>query len=189
MLNKRAAILDATLSLLASKGFHGFSIKDVAREAGVATGTLYLYFADRDDLIEQLYRQIVDKVAEVIVIAPESGQNLQQEFRSMCFRFYQLFQQQPAILLSKTQFDHLPSEVLFKRHADAKVALHGLFDFFARGRQQRILKDLPDDVLFALGFDPYFEIVRKTMLGLLETDETLLDAIVTASWDAIACRE
>lgn len=184
MSNKRDAILAATLGLLASKGFHGFSIKDVARKAGVATGTLYLYFTDRDDLIEQLHQQIIDKVAAVTTL--ESGQELQQEFHSMCFRFYQLFCQQPAILLSKTQFDHVPSDVLSKRHANAKVALCGLFDFFARGKQQKRLKNLPDDVLFALGFDPFFEVIRKHMLGVLAVDQALLEAIVAASWDAIS---
>ncbi|MDF3012757.1 MAG: TetR/AcrR family transcriptional regulator, partial [Cellvibrio sp.] len=37
--NKCDIILAATLNLLASRGFHGFSIRDVAKEAGVATGT------------------------------------------------------------------------------------------------------------------------------------------------------
>ncbi|MEX0614479.1 MAG: TetR/AcrR family transcriptional regulator, partial [Methylophaga sp.] len=36
---KRDAILNATLELLASSGFHGFSIKQLAAKAGVATGT------------------------------------------------------------------------------------------------------------------------------------------------------
>jgi len=47
----RAKLIEAALHLFAEKGVGGTSIKDIAREAGVAQGLLYHYFASKDDLL------------------------------------------------------------------------------------------------------------------------------------------
>lgn len=185
-MNKCDIILDATLKLLASRGFHGFSIRDVAKEAGVATGTVYLYFEDREDLIQKLHSQIIDRVACQVFTASVVGESLYQQFHRMCVNLWALFLQQPAMLLSKGQFDHLPPDVIRNRHEEAKLVLEPLFTFFASGREQGVLKDFPDEILFSLGFEPYFEIARKSMQGMISIDDVMLEKIIRASWDAIA---
>lgn len=185
-LNKCELILAATLKLLASRGFHGFSIRDVAKESGVATGTVYLYFADREDLIKKLHSQIIETVGREVFISVEKEMSLYEQFQGMCRRFWVLFQQQPEMILSKGQFDHLPADLLRSRHEEAKVVLEPLFTFFIRGREQQLLKNFPDEILFSLAFEPYFEIARKSLQGFVSVDDTLLEQIIHASWDAIA---
>lgn len=185
-MNKREAILQATLHLLAHKGFHGFSIKQVADLAGVAAGTVYLYFNDRDDLILQLDAQIMERVAQHIFTDHDSRQPLFEQFQQLCFSFWHFFEENPDILLSKNQFDHLPPEVLRNRHTGAKTIFHPLIAFFERGRAEGVMKNLSDEILFSLGFEHYFALARKAMIGLLEIDEAKLHQIVRASWDAIA---
>ncbi|EIK45495.1 hypothetical protein O59_002173 [Cellvibrio sp. BR] len=186
--NKCDLILAATLKLLASRGFHGFSIRDVAKEAGVATGTVYLYFEDREDLIKKLHSQIIATVGEEVFIAVEKDMSLYQQFQGMCRRFWSLFQQQPEMILSKGQFDHLPADLLRSRHEEAKVVLEPLFTFFIRGREQQVLKNFPDEILFSLAFEPYFEIARKSLQGFVTVDEAMLEQIIHASWDSIAVK-
>lgn len=183
---KREAILEATLHLLASKGFHGLSIKQVADQAGVAAGTVYLYFVDRDDLIRQLYTSIIEKVGEQLFTRHDQQQPLFAQYRQFCVSFWNFFSQQPDVLLSKAQFDHLPPHVLTEKHECAKVILHPLMVFLERGRKESVLKDFPDEVLFSLAFESYFDLARKNMLGLVKIDDALLDKIIIASWDAIA---
>nr|WP_324259160.1 helix-turn-helix domain-containing protein [Cellvibrio fontiphilus] len=185
-LNKCELILAATLKLLASRGFHGFSIRDVAKESGVATGTVYLYFADREDLIKKLHSQIIETVGREVFISVEKEMSLYEQFQGMCRRFWVLFQQQPEMILSKGQFDHLPADLLRSRHEEAKLVLEPLFTFFIRGREQHLLKNFPDEILFSLAFEPYFEIARKSLQGFVSIDDNMLEQIIHASWDAIA---
>lgn len=187
-MNKREAILDATLTLLASKGFHGFSIKQVADHAGVAAGTVYLYFADREDLILQLQTVIIEKIAKHIFARHDQTQPLFMQYRQFCLSFWNLFKQEPEILLSKAQFDHLPPALLSEKYEHARQILHPLMMFLERGRQEFVLKDLPDEVLFSLAFESYFALARKSMLGLVKIDEAILEKIIAASWDAIALK-
>ena len=187
-MNKRDIILDATLNLLASRGFHGFSIRDVAKEAGVATGTVYLYFEDREDLIKKLHSQIIDIVARQVFATHDLMAPLYYQFHQMCLNFWALFLRQPAIVLSKGQFDHLPADLLRSRHEEAKLVLTSLFTFLSQGREQQVLKNLPDEILFSLGFEPFFEIARKSLQGLTAVDDVMLEQIICASWDSIALK-
>jgi AcrR family transcriptional regulator len=52
----RAAIVDAALDEFAAKGFAGTRLDDVARRAGVAKGTIYVHFRDKESLFEELVR-------------------------------------------------------------------------------------------------------------------------------------
>ena len=55
--DKRAAILNAATSVFARHGFFNAQVADVAREAGVAAGTVYLYFRSKDDLLTSIFEE------------------------------------------------------------------------------------------------------------------------------------
>ena len=54
---KRDAILRAAIDVFAERGFFHAQVADVARAAGVAAGTVYLYFRSKDDLLVQLFER------------------------------------------------------------------------------------------------------------------------------------
>lgn len=56
---KREAILNAALEEFSSQGFAAARLDDVARRAGVAKGTIYLYFADKETLFQELARSML----------------------------------------------------------------------------------------------------------------------------------
>jgi TetR/AcrR family fatty acid metabolism transcriptional regulator len=53
--DKRAAILRAATDVFARRGFFNAQVADVARNAGVAAGTVYLYFRSKDDLLVSIF--------------------------------------------------------------------------------------------------------------------------------------
>jgi AcrR family transcriptional regulator len=59
---RRAAILAAALDEFTARGFEGARLDDVAKRAGVAKGTIYLYFADKETLFQELVRSMVHPV-------------------------------------------------------------------------------------------------------------------------------
>lgn len=63
--DKRDAILNAATHVFARRGFFNAQVADVARSAGVAAGTVYLYFRNKDDLLVSLFeRTMRDAIAE-----------------------------------------------------------------------------------------------------------------------------
>lgn len=54
---KRDRIIDAATEVFAAKGFHSARISDIARLAGVADGTIYLYFKNKEDLLLSIFEE------------------------------------------------------------------------------------------------------------------------------------
>jgi AcrR family transcriptional regulator len=71
--NKRRAILQASKLLFAQKGFYGTAISDVVRETGMTVGTIYTYFASKDEIVRviveegwnELYSRLEKDLGEV----------------------------------------------------------------------------------------------------------------------------
>ncbi|MGQ9654861.1 MAG: TetR/AcrR family transcriptional regulator, partial [Thermodesulfobacteriota bacterium] len=57
---KHQRILHAAVKIFAEKGFYKAKISEIAREAGVADGTIYLYFKNKDDILIQLFEEEMD---------------------------------------------------------------------------------------------------------------------------------
>jgi TetR/AcrR family fatty acid metabolism transcriptional regulator len=60
--DKRERILESAQRVFASKGFFGAKVSDIAEEAGVADGTIYLYFKSKDDLLISLFESQMERV-------------------------------------------------------------------------------------------------------------------------------
>src|SRR5271165_3216928 len=58
--DKRDRILDAAVRVFARKGFYLTRVSEVAKAAGVADGTIYLYFKSKDDLLVSLFESRID---------------------------------------------------------------------------------------------------------------------------------
>ncbi|KAI1691915.1 bacterial regulatory protein, tetR family domain-containing protein [Ditylenchus destructor] len=64
--DKRNAILDAAIAEFASRGAWSTPTSAISRAAGVAEGTLFTYFANKEVLVNELYRQLKTELAEVM---------------------------------------------------------------------------------------------------------------------------
>lgn len=62
--DKRARILEAAVKVFAERGFHTATVAEIARAAGVADGTIYLYFKSKDDLLLRLFDEKMTELVE-----------------------------------------------------------------------------------------------------------------------------
>ena len=59
---KRERILDAAIKVFAAEGFYNAKVSQIAHQAGVADGTIYLYFKSKDDLLINLFEDRMERV-------------------------------------------------------------------------------------------------------------------------------
>src|SRR5512143_1343287 len=64
--DKRERILSAAERIFARHGFFAAKVSDVAKEAGVADGTIYLYFKNKDDLLISLFERRMQQVNDTL---------------------------------------------------------------------------------------------------------------------------
>ncbi|MGE0630357.1 MAG: TetR/AcrR family transcriptional regulator [Hyphomicrobiaceae bacterium] len=81
---RREKILEAALDIFSSKGFEAARLDDVAKRAGVAKGTLYLYFESKEALFEQLIMTMVAPIiAHLKSIAADGSASVPAAFEAI----------------------------------------------------------------------------------------------------------
>ncbi len=81
---KKTAILESTLILIKEHGFHGTPMSQIAKNAGVAAGTIYHYFDSKDELIKELYVYVKDRLAAATL----KDDNEKQPYRDRFIDFW-----------------------------------------------------------------------------------------------------
>jgi AcrR family transcriptional regulator len=84
--DKRAAILEAATELVALLGVSAPTAK-IAKGAGVAEGTLFTYFANKDELLSQLYLELKTELRDAIMAGYPSGGSLIDRCRHLWDRY------------------------------------------------------------------------------------------------------
>ncbi len=83
--DKYRRILEAAIKVFAQQGFFQSTVSQIAKEAGVADGTIYLYFKNKDDLLRQLFSyktgEIIGRFKEEMAKAGTATEKLQTLIR------------------------------------------------------------------------------------------------------------
>src|SRR5688572_13895125 len=81
--NKYEAILDAALHLFVERGFYGTAVPLVAERAGVAAGTIYHYFTNKESMVNALFRHWKESIARTIYTAFPATAPPREQFRTI----------------------------------------------------------------------------------------------------------
>jgi TetR/AcrR family fatty acid metabolism transcriptional regulator len=93
---KRERILDAAEKVFAERGFFAAKVADVAREAGVADGTIYLYFKNKDDLLVSLFEARMEVVNRTLAEAVAGAATPRAQLTAFVRAYLALVADQPT---------------------------------------------------------------------------------------------
>lgn len=65
-IDKRERILRAAIKVFARKGFYATRVSEIAKAAGVADGTIYLYFQNKDDVLVSIFQDRITKLVQFL---------------------------------------------------------------------------------------------------------------------------
>ena len=185
--DKHSEIMQAALELIAEHGFHGAPMAMIAEKAGVGAGTIYRYFASKDVLIIDLYEKMEDAIMTNLLVGYPAGKPIRERFLHLATALLQHFIANPFNFRFIEQYHNSPYGVSLRR--GKMLGKSGepmiLKDLFEEGIAQQIMKDFPLYVLFSLAFGPLFSLTRDHILGFINLDDTLIQQISEACWDAI----
>ncbi len=142
----RQEILEAAMALFGEKGYHGVSMHEVAAKAGVAVGTLYNFFASKEDLYAALMEVCASGVADVIMpILDDSHTGPLDKIRNVIKIHDQIVRENaPYIRLSQSRYSDHGRQVNLE--AASQAAIHRiqnrLAEVVAEGVSQGIFRDL-----------------------------------------------
>lgn len=184
-IDKRTAVIQATIELVAAHGFHGTPMSLIAKRAGVAAGTIYHYFKSKDALIESAYAHLEEEL--IASIQPEYCEEapVQERFMHIGRAFVDNFILFPMKFRFIEQFHNSPYGVASRRERMLGNKNDLVSSVFTDARQQGLIKELPLPVIFALAFGPLLIIIRDHIFELIQLDNFLVEETVTGCWDAV----
>lgn len=86
-----ASIQEATMRVIARKGMAAATMQEIADEAGVAKGTIYLYFRDRDELVEKTFETAMQTLNARIDEALERDEPFDRKIRAIMTAKFSFF--------------------------------------------------------------------------------------------------
>lgn len=186
-LDKQDDIVRAALELIAEHGFHGAPMAMIAERAGVGAGTIYRYFENKDVLINELYRDLEERLYPAILIGYDFEKPIRERFLHLGAALLRYFIENPLDFRYLEQFHNSPYGVEYRRDKilGKKEGCDLFRELFEEGVTQQVMKDFPLVILFALSFGPLLAVARDHILGFIELEDILMVKTVEACWDAI----
>ncbi len=179
--DRAAAVRAALRRLVAAQGFHGASMSAVAKEAGVATGTAYVHYASKEELILAAYVETKRRLGAAAVADVDPADGPQQRFAGLWLAAYRHLVENPDDARFLAQVDSSPyalsAHSRSREHDDDPLTLAAQEPDIAA-----LLLPLSSEVLYELGMAPA---VRLAAQGAQLTGAQL-ELVAGACWRAIS---
>lgn len=180
--DKKKAIFSSTLKLIKDHGFHGAPMSLVAKNAGVAAGTIYHYFESKDQLICELYTYSKARVNEVIDASIAEEATFKETFFKIWTNLYRFYIQNTDILIFFEQFINSPYNI--NKSPDRFKGQ--LIAFFEKGIKEGVLKDTKLEVLVVLVLGSISTTAKIHKFGNIPIEPSDLNQIIDILWDGIS---
>ena len=178
--DRSAAVRRALRSLVARHGFHGASMSAVASEAGVATGTAYVHYRSKDDLVFAAYLETKRELGHAATAGLDPDAPPAERFRRLWLNVHRHLAAEPERARFLVQVDGSPYAEA-AHHQALAVADDPLIAEASKPDMAALLAPLPPEVLYDLALGPAVRLVAGG--GKLEPEA--LDAVADACWRAI----
>jgi TetR/AcrR family fatty acid metabolism transcriptional regulator len=186
--DKYPSILNAAVKIFAHKGFFQAKVSEIAREAGVADGTVYLYFKGKDDLLISIFKE---KMREILTRF-RSAIAQEKDARSRLNRLIQMhlaeFQAYPDLAaVFQVELRQSSRFMLEYENVELKKYLDLIGEIVKEGQQEGIFRqDIPLGLIKRFVFGALDETVSTWVLAGRNYDLTALaDSMGELFWEGI----
>ncbi|WP_430812190.1 MULTISPECIES: TetR/AcrR family transcriptional regulator [unclassified Carboxylicivirga] len=179
--DKRAAILDAALTLVTQYGLHGISMKMIAEKANIAAGTIYVHFKNKEEMLASVYEMITGEINQLV----QARYTEQESFKDNFIRIWR------EVLVAYIDDKRVPdfinqyAFVVDNQRSDAERLLGPVYTLLEQAQKEGIVKAIPIAGLIALIHGPLTALVRMSRNTTLLSGEFDVQVYAEACWDAI----
>jgi len=183
-MDRKEAILDAALELFSERGFHGTTVAMIAERAQVAAGTIYRYFADKDDLVNEMYRHRKTAMMEALLCDLPTDLSPRRLFHELWQRFSRFSRDNPLVL-AFLEFHYHASYLNETSRGLTDSFRDHFLELFEEMRQNQVTKDVPPHLVFALITGAFCGVEKAFQSGELERTPEAEDLAEEMCWEAI----
>ena len=151
--SKRESLVKATIQLVNNNGFHATPMSKIAKMAGVSPGTIYLYFENKQDLVNQVYIEVKRSFTRFAFKDYKESTSVEGDFEKIWKNIaeFKLKEVEEALFLS--QCDNTPMIDEPSRKEGLKH-LSPLLELWKRGQKEGLIKQVSPYLLYAFSIYP-----------------------------------
>ena len=179
--DKKAAVFAAALELIAEQGFTGAPMSQIAERADVGVGTIYRYFAGKENLVNALYLDLKARLAAYVLRGYSDSMPVRAAFRLLLGNTVRYLSDHPAEMSFTEQYENSPVITDATRRDISRMA-GPIGALFERAREEHLLRELPFEVLLAIVSGAIRSLVKLHLSGVARLDDATLDAALDAIW-------
>lgn len=184
-MNKVEIIFSSSLELIRKEGIAGVTMSKLAARAGMATGTLYIYFKSKEELLRKLYDKLNRESSERFMKGYESGQPFMQGLKQvwMNYLMHRIEHHDESIFLEQYYRSPYISGDELQMAESMKVPV---LNMIRRGKQEKIIREDADDEMLFLSMLGFIrELADEHVSGIYELDDTRIEKAFQINWKAI----
>ncbi|QCX38976.1 TetR/AcrR family transcriptional regulator [Aureibaculum algae] len=149
-MNKKEAILSSALTLLTEKGVHNTPMSAIAKAAGTGMGTIYNYFPNKEELINEIYINIKEK-EKAVFLDFNLEKPLKTQFENYLTSIIDFFINNPEYFKFMEQLQASPI-ITKESRSKGEKSVAPVFQLLVKGKQERIIKNIElDEILMFIG--------------------------------------
>jgi len=183
-IEKRSALIKATIELVNNNGFHATPMSKIAKMANVSPGTIYLYFENKQDLVNKTYVEVKGEYTKYAFETYDENMTVEAGFELIWKRIadFKLKECENAMFLA--QCDNTPMIDEESRQEGIKH-LQPLLDLWNRGKAEGIIKPLSEYILYAYAINPLSFLMMTQKRGAFTLNKTHIEEAYQSAWSSI----
>lgn len=178
---KQKSIKEAVIKLILKEGFHGASISKIAKEAGVSPATVYIYYENKEVMLQDIYREYSEDIFDYLLNKLNNHNSGKQFIETLVKEYYFYIIDNSEIFYFVNQFSSCPA---LSAQCSARSGINTLDVILDEMKQKQIFKDFQNDNLRAILFYPVKSIAMNPCIGEKEKSD-LLDELIRIIQDSL----
>ncbi|MFS4481730.1 TetR/AcrR family transcriptional regulator [Hyunsoonleella sp. 2307UL5-6] len=183
-IDKRNALVKATITLVNNNGFHATPMSKIAKMANVSPATIYLYFENKQDLVNQTYLEVKSKYTDFVFETYTTNTSVIKGFELIWKRIAVFNSNESEYAFFLNQCNNTPIIDEPSRKEGIKH-LQPLLDLWERGKQEGVIKPISDYILYAYSINPLSFLMMAQKQNEFELTGVHIDAAFVTAWDSI----
>lgn len=183
-IDKRNALIKATIELVNNNGFHATPMSKIAKMANVSPATIYLYFNNKQDLVNKTYIEVKAEYTEFAFSNYNPESSVESGFETIWKRIaeFKLTECESAMFLAQCDNTPMIDEPSLQ---EGIKHLQPLLDLWERGKQEGIIKPVSNYLLYAYAINPLSFLMIAQKRGAFQLDRTQLEDAYQSAWSSI----
>lgn len=174
--------MNAALDLLVKKGIHNTPMSEIARAAGTGMGTIYNYFPNKEELINEIYVNIRMQEKDLF-LEVDTTHPIKTRFEDYLTVLIEFFLQQPSYFNFLLQLEASPI-ITDENRKKGRESVEIVADLLKSGQESRVVKNMEiGEILTFIGGGIY-SYLRQHM-DAPEKERTSLSNHIQMVWDGI----